>query len=711
MPPIVFDPNEWTPIEAPSATAAEPIIFDPAEWTPARSLGEKVYDWAGSAADMGTFGLGDELTATAKGVGSLIRGNDLNTARQAAQDELARQRVDLAAYQQAHPYESIASGIIGSLPITVGLSYLTGGASLPATGAKIIPLAQQLKHAAKVGSIWGGLYGAGSAESAPDATLAQAALDRAKGSAKGAAVGAATGPVVQAIGFGAGKGLGAVANTEAARNMYSVGKHYLSDEAGALGDQALPALTPAEQFIKNKLASVPVEQVKTGQSELAAALAADQPVFMAEAVNSPRLARAARFNANFEPSMDAAQGAIRARQNAAPTRIAAMLDDVFPENETLSNAQRFTTGANQIVEDAKLKRSMLAGPLYEDAARLAPEIETEAAQAVIQTTTVQKAITELRAEFPERYGNLPDNSFRMLDAVKKKLDGAVAGYSKNGQNFEAGLVANIRDSVKDAVDTATPEYQAARDMFARASDLVDNLEGGKWGKQQTYGLLENLMGGDPEKAVKATKTLMNMQPETIRKIRGLFGTKYADQWRAGIRAYLQDTLEGVRSGRDIVGQILEPELNARRLRAALGSETFHELETKLTRESIMHEAGSRLYHEGSSTAGNLAEYSSASPLATALMTGVEAVGAPRTAALRAARGIGNMFSAPDPQLARDVSPLLFDSLAGRQALERIIPYLEREQALGATVDRGTSAFVRYGAMPSVLRALLEPGVK
>lgn len=192
-----------------------------ADTEPTKTQGTQRSAWeaAGRGALQGaTANFSDEIYAGGRGIADALTPNsvsDLVTGTKHSFSDgydrgLAEVRKANHEAEAQHPTASLGGELAGSaLPLAAGYlaTALSSGAAAPAaavTTARTATLLNRMMTGAKTGAAYGAAYGVGGAESAPDATLGEAALNRVTGGLKGAAVGGAAGaaltPAIDAAG-------------------------------------------------------------------------------------------------------------------------------------------------------------------------------------------------------------------------------------------------------------------------------------------------------------------------------------------------------------------------------------------------------------------------------------------------------------------------------------------------------------------------------
>lgn len=151
-----------------------------------------------------SFNWGDEAIGYGKNLPKLVQGQE--AYRKAAAADTAAIRADNKAAANANPITHLGGELVGAAIPTVAAMLLPGGnvAAGANYATKAATFGKRVMDSAKLGSLFGGIYGAGAAESSAKATPVDAALNTAMeagtGAGLGAAVGAAIPPVTAALG-------------------------------------------------------------------------------------------------------------------------------------------------------------------------------------------------------------------------------------------------------------------------------------------------------------------------------------------------------------------------------------------------------------------------------------------------------------------------------------------------------------------------------
>lgn len=226
-----FDPDAY--LAAKQSTSG---AFDPDAYLRAKDAPSALEAWVRNAHQSATFGFADELEGVARAAGDKLTGGDFDYTKR--RDEA---RARLRAAEEAHPDAAFGGQVAG----------IVGSALIPGGGAK------SLIGAVGEGALMGAAQGLGSSEA-----------DLTRGDVGGAAVdtglGALVGGAAGAVGHGAGKVLGQVAEraqrgvrlaeADAAQDANAAAQKGLRVARASLGGEAaagLNAVDKAEQIVAN----------------------------------------------------------------------------------------------------------------------------------------------------------------------------------------------------------------------------------------------------------------------------------------------------------------------------------------------------------------------------------------------------------------------------------------------------------------------------
>lgn len=597
-----------------------------------------------------TFGFFDELQGLEAGAQNAVRGLfGLGNGKSFADNygaKVKEMRAQDSAFESANPKTAaalqIAGGLLPALS-TAGASTAPAGAGALSTlfgvGLKEAPTLKQL---ATMGAAGGALFGAGEANN----------NGRLFGAIKGAAIGSVAAPI---IGKTTEYGIRALADAAANNGL----TQKLASEAGSvLGGAGAPnKLSPGEMLLAKELRNVPVEQVRKGASELAQTVDQNIPLFLPEAIGSAKIDRNARFVANYEPSMDFSQEAIQGRTNAAASRAAKILRSVSPSEDSFTGASRMAKAADEIIQSAEGNREALAFPLYNKAYKETPVINSPALGELLSK---DKALSQAISSVKKTANNaeLPDNSAQILVKARQEIGNQIDSAVAQGMGRKARDLTDTYNRLNEILHKESPLLADADNAFSAASTGIDEMTG-------TF--LSNLQKITDDK-VMSVGQIFNLPANRIEDLRARFDNAgKLSEWNAGIRAFLQSSIDKSPDGRNFVEPLLGNEAMRSKLKAALGG-AYDSVSQGLNYESRMFK-GRNKYNAGSTTAGNLQE-------AEAFKKGVGLIQNMKEGNWM--KALASLFSSDMPEsTAQELARIYFDPRIGSKKLQSLMPILEQ----------------------------------
>lgn len=532
---------------------------------------------AGQLMQGATFGFGDELEAGLAALegkfGGFLRGRDTPSMGEMYDRRLGQVRDQNKDFQKENPNAALALQLMGGLPT---MALVPGGAGI--------------RGAMKAGAAGGALYGFGSGEG----DLTNRTINSVVGAGAGAAGGALLGGAVNL----AGKGL-----------QSELGQRIIQDQRGAVfGSNGLkiPELSAEQAAVLEMSKDVSAANISKGIDELKKALANGQDLLPAEAMQSPRLI-AETQGVYVNPAGREIGGlALDARDKASRTRLANALRQIGPERSTYEGAAEFTSGINKFINDIKDAQGEQASPLYKAARQEAPLIkDNELIKFIDQSPDAQAAIRDVR-RFPHykvdgetiKTKSLKDNSFIMLDEVKKSIDDSANEAYRAGKHTLANRLNDVAKFIRERVDTYTPKYKEARGASQAYFETLKRVAGDK----ESRGLLTDILDVKADDLPLVGKRLMEKQPEEIDAIKWMLAPKYKEQFNAGVRSYIQGELEKstTDSGFSAFRKLVRSDVGRNKLKAALGDEPYAKFADFLDREQKIFE-GTKAIRGGSDT--------------------------------------------------------------------------------------------------------------
>lgn len=455
-----------------------------------------------AAAQGASFGFSDEaiaaltnpLSATSAAFGGA--GTDYY-------DRLAQERARLSAYSRDYPIESAAAELGGAAVPAVAAAFLTGGASAPASGAQASSILARAAAAAprlaREGAIFGGLYGAGTAEGGMQDRLIGAGAGALGGAVMGPLAGAATYPLVA----------GTAAVTDAARRMFGSrgGKaveaelQRLAEGTGLTTDEIVARIASGEIMAENQTLRMSVRALMSrggeGETMVRQVFDARPQRTRQEAMDEIQQYLATTGDENVLRGMTMSQEAAKDAERAAYNRI-------------------FEGGGAPVSTDVRLALA--------DAFERVPGAANE-------LSSFTRAATKTDPFFVVRDDGAViftrDPTTKEAEIVRRFLQG------KKDEAFRAGspwgeVFKDIEQAVRGPLDVSVPELAATRAQWAKIGTVREAFETG----QQLFNrsadeveiLVDDLLRKGPEGQAQLD-ALRNGAMDALRnKARGAGGT-------------------------------------------------------------------------------------------------------------------------------------------------------------------------------------------
>lgn len=587
-----------------------------------------------------------------------------------------------AAATQAPKYLPTVTKLVEKIP---------GAATILGTQASTT-----LPNLIRAGAATGAIQGAGSSE----AGLA----NRLTGATVGGLAGATLTPTLYYGAKGAVQGIGDLAASQGI-DIPALGsklKGLLSSQTGAVGDVP-PAWAPDVKVTFEKpsaatfeaarqMRNVRPEELQAAQDIAAEAQRLKLPLFLPEAVGTGGIRQSAQIVAQRPESIDIATRAIEGRAADQLDRLSGVFNEVSPEVSPFRGGLRMATAAQNIVEGLKNERAALATPLYTQAKAEAPEIVNEALNNLIaKDKNLSSAIKEVKS-----FGANADKattSLDVLDQAKRILDDKIATAKKDGAANKARLLQDTKDKLVSHLDDASPTYKEARAAFETASSGLNELEKTKF---------KMLMDIDPTDTQKIG-TIFKYEPEQIAELRKSFAEagNLAD-FEAGIRGFMQKSLETKREGFDLASQFTTPVMK-KRLEAALGDKAERVIKSLEIEQKIS--AGKRAYLGGSTTRSQLTAEQELSGVASAAQDIAKKEGLTGKAIKLLSKALINQ---PEAKFYEDLASLYFNPRAG-ETLTGLTPLVRALQASKAAGEVSGQVAQRAGRKAAATTGSVETG--
>tara|TARA_R100001530_G_scaffold135913_1_gene114484 strand:+ start:653 stop:2821 length:2169 start_codon:yes stop_codon:yes gene_type:complete len=659
-----------------------------------------------------TLGHSGEIAGALAGVGSIFTDETFNEAFD-RRIGVARDRSK--RFSKAYPKTAIASNIVGGIAPVVASAIATGGAGAGATGsaltAKILSnpllagkiakqssgLLGKIGQGAKIGSIQGGVAGAGYTEG----DLA----DKAIGAAIGLGAGGLLGATTPAVLSGLGKGYSAVARKFKPKSF----------------DEDKTLRTIANQFSRDEISAD--QAIKNIQTNISAdRLAGTNPVEILADYGGESVVRKLRGVRTRVPDLNIDKQLLARTTGLTEQKASALIDDTLPDiqstriAESLEDTAKQTlktkginlqSGVDDIVEATEKKLS----PLYRKAFTENNTVSNLELYKYLQKPLIRDAYGEAKNAYIKKLEaeGRPRVAIPSLSTlfVRKKGKGIV-GVKKE-------LPLEFLDMIKREADTITyrkgvregtispSTMRVNRTLAKNFRDLLkQSVKGSEYNTALKKGANKFALTEAFEKGTKYTK------PSSITEFEKQFNTLKTnaekDAFRVGTFQQILKEIETVGDNIDLVKRIFEkPALRKKIAVMFTGNpKARDQFVNKLVRESNINRNVQKVVG-GSPTADKAFD-------ANELMNAMENIAImanqpTSSAGFRAGGSLSmkakDLLSNPLEQRSKEIGELLLERNPNRQLeMLELIKELQRKQAIAnSRIGYGSQGLVR-GAIPA-----------
>jgi DNA-binding TFAR19-related protein (PDSD5 family) len=221
------------------------------------------------------------------------------------------------------------------------------------------------------------------------------------------------------------------------------------------------------------------------------------------------------------------------------------IDTLSPVQTVDEGVTRMRQGAGATIEAAKDTRRRAANRAYGNIEQATVGDETVAFLKADDALNDALAYVRGNSAYKREIGDLPDNSVKVLDLVKRKVDDDIKALQRAGRNNEARLLTQARGELVNRIDLEVPDYSRARAAFAGESPRIKAMEEGTIGR---------LASGEGTERIGEVRSLFNANlsnPAAVGRARTEFVRAGREEdWNAGVATYLRDTLDAAQKNQE-----------------------------------------------------------------------------------------------------------------------------------------------------------------
>jgi hypothetical protein len=422
-------------------------------------------------------------------------------------------------------------------------------------------------------------------------------------------------------------------------------------------------LTPELKSLARRLTGYGDEELAQASSKLAEAKTENSPFFLTEAIDKPEFTAQAKAIARKDNTAEIARTALKERQSGQYDRISDIADTISPVRSSDEATSLVVDKAKAIQQGLKDARESAANPLYAQAYRENPTIDSEGLASLLEIPRVSKSVKKVQLDAPD----LPANSTKLLDEVLADLKETAGTLKASNEPRASRRVMETSSKLESELEKIIPLKQA-RETFAEMSIPINKLKKAGFDKilKDEYG---ETVAKEGFTATQLGQQLLSERTKIadVRRLKEAFGGD-DEPIKAAVRAHVQDLFDRKIDGYDISNVLNTPKFK-KKLNVLVGEKDAGRLLNRLEREIKISETNKAL-RVGSDTAGNI-EGSIKEDLNR--MNWIQALGSdPVKMAGMVVKAIGDNFAAPKPETFQDEARIIFSRDSAQKALDRIV---------------------------------------
>lgn len=417
-------------------------------------------------------------------------------------DVAAKRESDYSRSYEANPGSTLTGDVLGN----IGLGMGTGGGFTSLAG-KLAPI---VKNAPYLKNILAGILGGGSLGGAQYVEPNESRLENAaEGALIGGGLSAAIPGIARAIPMAA-RGISRTVGNEG-RMMKDFLKNFSPEEMKAalenksISDRLGTKMTPAE----------------AGDSRIAAK-------------------KEAKLGYTDEGERNLYEYD-KLKKKLDEESIKKLLKDISPASENAYEEIRNI--GKKIITDKEKALQARARPYYK--ASEAQTIEPSKLQDLTKNGIIEQELKHVinNQKYRTEIEGVDINSIKVLDIVKKRIDGLMNAAKRSGNNDDARLYKKAKDSLVSAMDEVSPDYKKARAIYSEESPLIDKL------RNRQIGKISRLNDDQIKQVGNIIFDSADIDNKSIARMASEFGKESPETWNRIIRNYMENTLDTSYAGR------------------------------------------------------------------------------------------------------------------------------------------------------------------
>jgi len=280
------------------------------------------------------------------------------------------------------------------------------------------------------------------------------------------------------------------------------------------------------------------------------------PLFQAQKTGVPATLEKQSFVAQLPAGTKSAVKALRGQNKAAGDAVENFLNTIAPPESVVTAQSRTRSAAQAAIDNAKRIRAEKTSPLYKSAFEKSADVNIAPIKDYIKSSlddlpesgevskTLKKVNALMTGKAKEVDGKtvIEKPTLKLLHNAKLELDQMLSKQGENALgNTTKRQVTEIKDLLLQQMDEASPDYRAARELFAAESPPVSALQDSIVGK--IADLDDTQLKSVTSKIFDPAQT----NPQVVLKAREAITNTDPDAWNEIVRTELERRLGSIKA--------------------------------------------------------------------------------------------------------------------------------------------------------------------
>jgi hypothetical protein len=431
------------------------------------------------------------------------------------ENTVKNREADYSTAHEAHPGYTFAGELAGD--IGMGIPFMAAGGAGVTAASKLPGIGRYLSKSPYMKNIaesilGGGLYGGSQYVKEDESRLSNALL--------GGGIGGAFGVAAPAVNI--------------ATNLGMKGLKHVGGMLKGGYEKIQRARGSEPHIIKEMLKHYSPEEISTALSNQAKAQNVGIEL-------TPSEAAASKIPAKHEGKLGSSEEGERSlyefkkgQKTSEAESIQDFLNKISGNPEVVNEKVRDITKG--IISKKEKALQAKAKPYYETAEKKI--VPANSLNQLTKDGNINKAYSDVLNDpvFQSEIEGFAPNSIKVLDEVKKRLNGLRGKALKSGDKNEARIIKNSTDKLVNAMDKISPEYKKARAIYSEESPLIDLV------RNREVGKIAKLKDDQLKNVSKIIFDPGQTDPKALNRLRDEISKENPEAWAGIVRNAMENKL-------------------------------------------------------------------------------------------------------------------------------------------------------------------------